>query len=71
MRTRTYRLSIDKHLKKSSMSQNELARRLSMTSGNLSVLKSRDTVSLKVIARLMDIFELNSMEELFEEIEIK
>jgi hypothetical protein len=42
-----------------------------MSSGNLSTLKQRDALSMKVIARLMDIFELDSMEELFEEIHIK
>lgn len=64
---RTYKLSIDKHLKKHSMSQRELARRLGMSHGNLSHMKSRDTVSMKVIAKMMDILELDSMEELFEE----
>lgn len=67
---KTYRLSIDKYLKKHSMSQNELARKLGMSTGNLSVLKNRDAVSMTVVAKLMDIFELDSMEELFDEVKI-
>lgn len=67
---RTYRLSLEKHLKRTGMSQAELASRLNMSRGNLSTLKQRDTLSMKVIARLMDIFELDSMEELFDEIHI-
>ncbi|MEI4526822.1 helix-turn-helix transcriptional regulator [Priestia megaterium] len=68
---KTYRLAIDKHLRKAGMSNAELARRLGMSNGNLSTLKTRDTISLKTIAKLMDIFELEQMEELFEEIHIK
>ncbi|MCM3641404.1 helix-turn-helix transcriptional regulator [Priestia aryabhattai] len=68
---KTYRLAIDKHLRKTGMSNAELARRLGMSSGNLSMLKTRDTVSLKTVAKLIDIFELDHMEELFEEIHIK
>lgn len=68
---RTYRLDLDTHLKKHSISQRELARRLQMSNGNLSMMKHRDTVSMTVVAKLMDIFELDSMEQLFREMEVK
>lgn len=68
---KTYKLAIEKHLKRTGMTQYELARRLNMSTGNLSVLKTRDAVSMKVVAKLLDIFGLDSMEELFEEVHTK
>lgn len=58
-------LNVEHHLKRMGWSQKELAKRLGKSKDYVSTLKRAKHINLEVAGKLMDVFDLNSLDELF------
>lgn len=66
MNTRTVLiLNVEPHLKERGLTQRELAKRLGKSNAYISILKRAKCINIDVLAKLMDILELDSLDDLF------